>query len=88
MSNGSNGNEVNEGSVQRIEKRKYRLQIYLSSEAYERLLAIRQLAEAHTNVEVIRNALRLYEWFLEQKKEGYKFHLVKDEKALEVELMF
>lgn len=67
---------------------KYRLQIDLSPEAKKRLNELRRLAEAHTNVEVIRNSLRLYEWFLRQQKDGYKFHLVKDDVAKEVELIF
>lgn len=35
---------------------------------------------------VVRNALRLYEWYLDQMAEGWKIHLVKDDVVKEVKL--
>jgi hypothetical protein len=63
-----------------------RVQIDFTPEAAERLQQIKEMAEAKTNAEVVRNALRLYEWFLRQKKENYTFQLLKDDMVKEVEL--
>ena len=65
-----------------------RLQLDFSPEAYSRLLQIREMAEARTNAEVVRNALRVYEWFLEQKKENARLQVVKDGTVKEIELLF
>lgn len=72
------------------EMERHRLQLDFSHEAYERLLMIRELSEARTNAEVVRNALRLYEWFLEQKRKSYKLRLVREdsEEFKEVEIIF
>ena len=67
---------------------RHRLQLDFSPEAFERLMMIRERSEARTNAEVVRNALRLYEWFLEQKDQDYRIQLVKDDTAKEVELFF
>jgi hypothetical protein len=65
-----------------------RVQLDFSPEAYHRLGQIRNLADAKTNAEVVRNALRVYEWFLQQtKQEHYKIQLVKEDKVKEVELL-
>jgi hypothetical protein len=61
-------------------------QLDFPPEAVERLLQIKELAEAKTNAEVVRNALRLYEWFLRQKRDNYTFQLVKDSRVTEVEI--
>jgi mRNA degradation ribonuclease J1/J2 len=65
-----------------------RVQIDFTSEAVERLQQIKEMAEAKTNAEVVRNALRLYEWFLRQKKENYTLQLVKNNRVKEVEIFF
>jgi hypothetical protein len=64
------------------------LQLDFTEEAYNRLNAIREMSGAKTNAEVVRNALRLYEWFLEQIRAGYTIQIVKDDKVREVELLF
>jgi len=64
-----------------------RLQLDFTPEAFQRLQEIKALAEAKTNAEVVRNAIRLYEWFLHQVRDHYKFQLVKDDKVKEVELV-
>jgi hypothetical protein len=69
------------------ETSRQRVQLEFTPEAFERLRQIKILASATTNAEVVRNALRLYEWFLKQKADDYKFQLVKDNEAKEVELV-
>lgn len=64
-----------------------RVQLDFTPEALERLRQIKEMADAKTNAEVVRNALRLYEWFLRQKQENYKFQLVKDNMVKEVEIV-
>ena len=64
-----------------------RVQLDFTPEALERLREIKELAGAKTNAEVVRNALRLYEWFLRQKKENYTIQLVKDNWVKEVEII-
>lgn len=51
---------------------KHRLQLDFSAEAYKRLLRLREEVEASSNAEVIRLALRLLEWVLEQQSEDYQ----------------
>jgi len=65
-----------------------RLQLDFSPEAYERLHRIREMSDAPTNAEVVRNALRLYDWFLEQRREGARLQVVRGESVKEIELLF
>lgn len=69
------------------ESPRHRLQLDFSPEAYSRLLEVRRKSDARTNAEVVRNALRLYEWFLEQKQNKYRLQLVKDDTLKEVEIV-
>ena len=70
-----------------IDSGRQRVQLDFTPEALERLREIKEMAEAKTNAEVVRNALRLYEWFLKQRQENYKIQLVKDNKVKEIELV-
>ena len=45
-------------------KNKERLQFDFTPESLERLDRMKEQAQASTRAEVVRNALRLYEWFL------------------------
>src|SRR6266700_5976851 len=45
-------------------KNKERLQFDFTPESLERLDRMKELAQASTRAEVVRNALKLYEWFL------------------------
>jgi hypothetical protein len=64
-----------------------RVQLDFSPEAFARLQEIKDRSEAKTNAEVVRNALRVYDWFLRQREAEYKFHLVKGDLVKEVELV-
>ena len=70
------------------EETRQRVQLDFTPEAYQRLLEVRRMAEARTNAEVVRNALRLYEWFLIQRQEGFHLQITKEGVVREVELMF
>ena len=65
-----------------------RVQLDFTTEAYAQLQDIKAKAHAKTNAEVVRNAIRLYDWFLQQKQEDYRFLLEKGDKVKEVELIF
>lgn len=66
---------------------RHRLQIELSPEAYKRLQEIRSISDVSSNTELVRNALRLYEWYLEVKRDDFKIRLVKDDTTRDVEIM-
>ena len=60
----------------------HRIQFQFSPEAYTRLNDLRDRVEATSYAELVRNALRIYEWVLDQEKEGYSFALIKDDKLV------
>ncbi len=47
---------------------KIRVQFEFVPEAYARLEALKLATDASTRAEVVRNALRLYEWFVNEAK--------------------
>ncbi len=75
------------GTTTEVAKR-HRLQIDFSPEAHERLMRIRERSEAATNAEVVRNALRLYDWFLEQRARNSRLQLVEGDTVKEIEVLF
>ena len=64
-----------------------RVQFDFSPQAFKRLENIRKLAEARSNAEVVRDALRVYEWFIEQKRANNKLQVVTGDTIKEVELL-
>lgn len=70
-----------------LEADRYRIQLDFSPKTYARLLELRNRSETRTNAELVRNALRLYEWFLDQKEHGAKVQVVDGEQVREVELI-
>ncbi len=51
---------------------KYSLPIELTEPVYRRLLKIQQMAGLDSIGATIRQALRLYEWYLQCKRDGHK----------------
>ena len=76
------------GTTTEEEAKRHRLQIDFSPEAHERLMRIRERSEAATNAEVVRNALRLYDWFLDQRAQNARLQLVEGETVKEIEVLF
>ena len=68
--------------------KRHRVQLDFSPEAYERLSRIRSRSDAATNAEVVRNALRLYDWFLEQTSKDARFQIVENGDVKEIEFFF
>ncbi len=67
-------------------KEKVRLQFEFTEEALARLKALQSSTDAVTKAEVIRNALRVYEWLVQKDTEDYAFQIVKDGQATQLEL--
>ena len=68
---------------------RHRLQFEFSRDAYERLNRMKDEAHAASYAELVRNALRLYEWFIQQQNAGYEIGLIKDDKVVkEVKFVF
>jgi len=66
-----------------------RIQFEFSPEAYERLDEVKQATDAQSYAEVVRNALRVYDWMIKQQNKGYTIALSKEGEPLrEVEFVF
>ena len=65
-----------------------RLQLDLSQEAYQWLQEIKGKAHVQTNTEVIRKALSLYEWFLDQQRSEFnQLQVTNGEIVKEIEII-
>jgi metal-responsive CopG/Arc/MetJ family transcriptional regulator len=67
--------------------KKQRLQFDLSPEALKDLDELREMADVSTRAELIRKALRLYNWFLAQKRDGGEFLVKKGEEVKKIEFL-
>ena len=67
---------------------RHRVQLDFSAEAYERLTQIRSKSETRTNAEAVRNALRLYDWFLDLRRRDAKLLISEEGTVKEVEVLF
>jgi hypothetical protein len=79
--------EINPSEM-KSEEQRHRVQLDFSAQAYEKLVELRKKSDLKSNAEVVRNALRLYEWFLQQKREGYALQIVRNDEAKEIEFVF
>jgi len=50
----------------------------------ERLDALRAASKASSYAEVVRDAVRLYEWYVTQRDQGFEIGLLKDEQLVKV----
>lgn len=57
-----------------------RVQFEFAPDSFERLQRIKDTTGAPTYADVIRNAMRLYEWFITQQHAGYEIGLIKEDK--------
>ena len=62
----------------KAKKEKVRLQFDFSEEAVQRLDGLVTATESATRAEVIRNALRVYDYLVRKDKDGYEIELVKE----------
>lgn len=67
-----NSNDVKEAET--LEH--HRVQLDFSPESYQRLLEIQKRAGAESKAELIRDALRIFDWLLTQRDAGKSLKLV------------
>ena len=60
----------------------HRIQFQFTPDAYERMQKLREEVGASTYAELVRNALRIYEWLHKQEQQGYSLGLVKDDELV------
>jgi hypothetical protein len=70
------------------ESKTQRVQIEFSQDAANRLRQIKELSGATSNADVMRNALRFYDWFLKQQNDGWSLQLRRGDAIREVEIVF
>jgi len=88
MSENKEGSYAEETETKPNASERRRLQLDFSEKAFEKLNLLKEKADVKTNAELVRNSLRLYEWFLSQKEENARIQVVKGDEAKEVELIF
>ena len=69
--------------------KKKRLQFDVSSAAYDDLAEMKERTKASSLADLFRSAIRLYKWFLDQRKDGWKIQLYRegDDRVRQVELL-
>lgn len=67
---------------------KKRVQLDLEEDQIAQLDKLKVRSRSTSRAEVVKNSLRLYEWFLAQKDDGWEIALVKDDEEKIVELVF
>src|SRR5262245_55931227 len=69
------------------ERVNYRVQLELSRDSYKLLEHMRDTSGVKSLAPVVRDALRVYEWYLSRKRDGYRLQLVKGGEIIPVDLM-
>jgi len=64
-----------------------RLQLDFTPQALEDINRMKVKAKVKSTAELARNALRLYEWYLEKQEQGYELLLAKGGEVKQVELL-
>jgi hypothetical protein len=66
-----------------------RLQLDFSADAFKRIEDLRVLSHASSKAEVVRNAIRLYDWYLNTvKQRDAKLQVVEGNTVRQIELVF
>jgi hypothetical protein len=70
-------------------EKRHRVQLDFSDSAYHELHDLKKEAHVKTNAEIVRNALKVYAWMIEQKRKEKRI-IIMDRKgeAKEVEFVF
>ena len=61
-----------------------RIQFEFSSEAFERMEKLKEKTKARTYAELIRDALRAYEWMVDEKEAGNEVGSIKGKEIVHV----
>lgn len=70
----------------KIEKKTRRVQMDLPAKSYDRIERLKETTEASSYAEVVKNAIRLYEYLVEQDSKGCKFYVENNEERTSVAL--
>jgi hypothetical protein len=65
-----------------------RLQLDLPPASIERLEKLKEITEASSYAEVVKQSFRLYEWFIHQREMGYEVQLTKDGQTVSIGPIF
>ncbi|MBC8270136.1 MAG: hypothetical protein H8E36_15445 [Rhodospirillaceae bacterium] len=66
-----------------------RIQFEFSPEAHNRLLRLKEETNASSYAELVRNSIRVYEWIVEQERQGNSIGVFKDGEPLkEVKFLY
>jgi hypothetical protein len=84
----SNATGVSESRRERQAPPQRRVVIEFGPTVVPRLDEIRRMSDAKTNADLVSDALRLFDWFLHQRAEGWRLQLVRDDIVREVEVSF
>ncbi len=69
-------------------KKKQGLQLVFTPEGAQKVEELRDRSGSPSDVEVVRKALKLHEWLLDQLEAGYKVNLVKENTIREIDFIF
>jgi len=69
-------------------EKKYKISLEFTEPAFKRLDEINKLAGTTSNATTIRNALRVYDWFLQQKEKGNVVQVVDGNIINEISFIF
>ena len=69
-----------------MKKKKVRVTVDLNEKDYQRLQQLAEIVGADIKAEVIRDALRLFEYLAKQHDEGFSFQQTKDGETVRVPL--
>lgn len=64
------------------------MQLDFSEVAHAKLEDIRERSGVKTNAELLRNALRLFDWYLEQRERDWQIQVTNGKVVKEVEFSF
>lgn len=66
-----------------VSKQSRRLQFEFSPDAYLRLERMKEETEAASFAELVRNALRVYDWIKQKERDGFELALMKDNETVQ-----
>ena len=73
--------------MKRRKQKTVRVSLDLSEEFFERLEKLEDLVQAGSKADVIREALRLHEYFAKETRAGWDVYLVKGQESVRVKVL-
>jgi hypothetical protein len=72
------------GEAKRTQNESKRIQFEFSTDALERMERLKEKTRARSYAELIRDALRAYEWMVEEKEAGHEVGAIKGKEIVNV----